>query len=152
MNIRRSLLLAAFPLAVALVAAGQGKLNGWLWPESMDALQAAPKNHRLVYEDDNVRILEVSGAAGETEPGHTHRWPSLLLVDHDAKYDLKYSCSDTAFCASGEVVKNRPSPNDPYPLVLRLAPQGPHAVAMSTTAFHGYRIEYKKLDASRFKN
>lgn len=50
----------------------------WPWPDSLDALVAAPKHHRLVLENDYVRVLEVRIAPGETVPLHTHRWPSVL--------------------------------------------------------------------------
>jgi len=50
----------------------------WLWPGSWDALEAAPRHHRLLYENDRVRVLEVRIPRGETVPVHTHRWPAVL--------------------------------------------------------------------------
>ena len=52
----------------------------WPWPGSLDALQAAPRHHRLLYENDRVRVLEVRIPRGETVPVHTHRWPAVLHV------------------------------------------------------------------------
>jgi hypothetical protein len=52
----------------------------WVWPENLDALIAAPRHHRLVYENERVRVLEVRIGSGELVPLHTHRWPSLLHV------------------------------------------------------------------------
>ena len=52
----------------------------WTWPESLDALQAAPESHRLPFENDAVRVLETRIAPGETTPVHTHRWPSILYL------------------------------------------------------------------------
>jgi hypothetical protein len=48
------------------------------WPVSLDALVAAPRHHRLLYENDRVRVLEVKIPCGESVPVHTHRWPAVL--------------------------------------------------------------------------
>src|SRR5262249_34751244 len=50
----------------------------WAWPPALDALQAAPNHHRLIFENDHVRVLEVRIPAGAVVPLHTHRWPALL--------------------------------------------------------------------------
>ena len=50
------------------------------WPPHLDALVAAPANHRLLFEDDPVRVLEVTVQPGERENLHHHRWPSLMVV------------------------------------------------------------------------
>jgi hypothetical protein len=39
-----------------------------------------PGNHRLLVEDDAVRVLEVTVQSGERENLHHHRWPSLMVV------------------------------------------------------------------------
>ena len=52
----------------------------WDWPDSLDALAAAPAFHRLVLETDDVRVVETVIGAGETVPLHTHRWPSVIYV------------------------------------------------------------------------
>jgi hypothetical protein len=50
----------------------------WSWPGCLDALQAAPRHHRLLYENDRVRVLEVRIPRGDVVPVHTHRWPAVL--------------------------------------------------------------------------
>jgi hypothetical protein len=50
------------------------------WPASLDALVAAPDSHRLLFENDAVRVLETRIAPGETTQLHTHRWPGILYV------------------------------------------------------------------------
>ena len=52
----------------------------WEWPDSLDALAAAPGFHTLVFENDDVRVLETRIGPGETVPVHTHRWPSILYM------------------------------------------------------------------------
>lgn len=50
------------------------------WPPELDALCAAPDHHRLVLENDAVRVLETRIEAGETVPVHTHCWPAVYHV------------------------------------------------------------------------
>jgi quercetin dioxygenase-like cupin family protein len=50
------------------------------WPETMDALVAAPQHHTLLFESDIVRVLDTSIAPGKRTPVHTHRWPGVLYV------------------------------------------------------------------------
>jgi quercetin dioxygenase-like cupin family protein len=52
----------------------------WEHPDSLDALSAAPEFHRVLLENDDVRVLETLIGSGETVPIHTHRWPSILYV------------------------------------------------------------------------
>jgi hypothetical protein len=50
----------------------------WPWPDELDALTAAPKHHRRLFENERVRVLEVRIGPGEIVPVHTHRWPSVI--------------------------------------------------------------------------
>lgn len=50
------------------------------WPKAMDAMLAAPDHHRLLLENDRVRVLETRIEPGDTVPLHTHQWPSTLYV------------------------------------------------------------------------
>ena len=52
----------------------------WEWPEELDALTAAPANHQLLLENDQVRVIETVVPIGEATPVHTHRWPSVEYV------------------------------------------------------------------------
>jgi len=57
------------------------KVSGaWPWPDSLDALTAAPGYHRLLFENERVRVLEVRIGPGQIVPVHTHRWPSAVYV------------------------------------------------------------------------
>jgi len=47
------------------------------WPPGLDALIAAPKHHRLLLENEHVRVLDTRIAPGDTVPLHTHRWPAV---------------------------------------------------------------------------
>lgn len=61
--------------------ASTAAINEWPWPDTLDAVVAAPKHHRVVLENEHVRVLEVRIAPGETVPLHTHRWPSVLHME-----------------------------------------------------------------------
>jgi hypothetical protein len=54
--------------------------HAWTWPDSLDALIAAPDHHRLLLENDHVRVLEVRIKPGQIVPVHTHRWPSVVQI------------------------------------------------------------------------
>ena len=54
--------------------------EAWPWPDALDALAAAPESHRLLFENDAVRVLETRIAPGETSQLHTHRWSGTLYV------------------------------------------------------------------------
>ncbi|MBS1701047.1 MAG: hypothetical protein JST12_05265 [Armatimonadetes bacterium] len=50
------------------------------WPESLDALIAAPEHHRLLLENDRVRVVETFIPPGERTAVHTHCWPGALYI------------------------------------------------------------------------
>jgi len=67
------------------------------WPDTLDAVAAAPGNHKIILENDRIRVLNVTVAPGENEPLHMHRMPSLLYIiaeddiqDFDANGKLLY--------------------------------------------------------------
>jgi hypothetical protein len=76
MSYRRFVICAPLLVAFFGITLARSDSTSWPWPESMDAVQAAGKNHRILYEDEKVRILEVTVAPGEHEARHDHRWPS----------------------------------------------------------------------------
>jgi len=49
----------------------------WPWPPELDAVIAAPRHHRLVFENEQVRVLDTRISVGDTVPVHTHRWPAV---------------------------------------------------------------------------
>ncbi len=80
----RKLPLIAFFTAISLMtlggyfyAYGQDKSG---FPEGFDAVQAAPNSHKVIFENELVRVLEVTvPPPGTMEPMHHHRWPSFFL-------------------------------------------------------------------------
>jgi len=62
-----------------------GAKDDWTWPPPMDAVVAAPESHQVLFENDDVRVLELTIAAGHREPEHAHRDPSVVVVDGPAR-------------------------------------------------------------------
>jgi quercetin dioxygenase-like cupin family protein len=48
--------------------------------EYLDAVFAAPDHHRVIFEDERVRVMELRIKPGEIVPVHTHRWASVNYV------------------------------------------------------------------------
>lgn len=48
--------------------------------DPLDALVAAPRFHRVLLENEAVRVLDTLVQPGKTVPLHTHRWPAVLYV------------------------------------------------------------------------
>lgn len=82
--------------------------NDWLWPASLDALIASPEHHKLLMENDRVRVLETVIKPGEITNLHTHRFPATLYVISWSDF-IRYD-------ANGNVmVDSRKLPNAPTP-------------------------------------
>ncbi len=128
----RTLLLALTPFA-ATVAAAQ--------TPGFDAVAAAPKSHRILFEDDKVRVLRVEVMPGATEPVHDHRWPSIMYFERPQPITyIEYKLVD------GRPVETQRF--DAHALTVgqtvRGAPEGLHAVKNRGTApFVAMRVEFK---------
>ncbi len=64
--------------------------------ESMDAIIAAPEQHKVIFENERLRVIEFKVKPGESVPLHTHRWASVNYVlklsdflSYDAEGNLK---------------------------------------------------------------
>lgn len=112
----------------------------WLWPDSLDAVVAAPGSHRVVFESQITRVLEVTIAPGEREPEHTHRWPSVMVVHRPAR--IRYYTGDILTFTSPE----QPPPADQGSHAGWLDPEVPHSVEnIDSHAYEAFRIEFKQL-------
>lgn len=52
----------------------------WPWPDSLDALIAAPQHHSLLLENEHVRVVHTHIRMGDFVPVHTHRWPGVVYM------------------------------------------------------------------------
>ncbi len=47
------------------------------WSDSLDAVVAAPEQHRVIFENERVRVLDTRIKPGERVPVHAHPWSSV---------------------------------------------------------------------------
>jgi hypothetical protein len=112
------------------VVRGVPLTSGWRYAAAYDSILAAPGNYRLLYEDDHVRLVEVSIRPGETEAMNGNPYPSVLAFDNPAPDRTGTS-----------------PPGLSFPLCATQGPQAPHALTNTTaTPVHYYRIEFKRID------
>ncbi|MDF3837598.1 hypothetical protein P3W85_32330 [Cupriavidus basilensis] len=109
------------------------------WAADREAVTAAPRNHKVIYETANMRVLEVTVLPGEREISHHHRWPSVMVVDSRPPY-VNYDKDGKVFQS---VVQGQQSVE--LPLMVRLPAQAEHAIENTgDRPFHAIRIEYKQ--------
>jgi len=111
----------------------------WPWPESTDAVVAAPGNHTIVLENDRVRVLEVTVRPGEKEPLHSHRWPSVLHIEQAGDF--------RDYDGEGKVLfDSTKAPAITYPVTRWQEPQAPHAIEnlSKTVTIRLVRVELKQ--------
>jgi len=95
--VKKLALLAYFVTAFLLVlgsaqAQNNNRSKGVChWPGNLDGVKAAPDTHKVIFENEHVRVLEVTIAPHSKEPIHAHCWPSTLyiqqagdIIDRDA--------------------------------------------------------------------
>lgn len=116
----------------------------WIWPDSLDAVKAAPNNHKVVFEDSTVRILQVLLDGYKEEPIHTHKWRSIMWIAKPAvpcriyQYNLN---KDGKFTATDSVTIPHMDTNIGSPG----AAEGPTGIKnLGKDNGIAYRIEFKK--------
>ena len=112
-----------------------------------DAVKAAPANHRVLLENDEVRVLEVIVPPGETEAVHEHRRPGVLLIQQgqpaiDIRYEVK----------AGKLVEASRNhlPDGPPPPALYAPSEPLHAIQnLGSGPFLAIRVELKRAAAPK---
>jgi hypothetical protein len=110
------------------------------WPKEKDAVAAAPKNHKILLENENTRVLEVTVLPGETEPVHSHRWRSVLYIQTAGDFIDRDGQGKTIFDS-----RQLPTPLT-FPMTMWKEPEAPHSIEnlSKTTAIRLIRVEIKK--------
>jgi quercetin dioxygenase-like cupin family protein len=109
--------------------------GSWPWPAELDALAAAPGSHRVLLDNDRVRVLEVTIAPGAREPEHTHQAESVMIVDEPA--GIRY------YAGGALQFESRAHPG-PGVRVSWMEPEGPHSVENTDRRrYHAIRVELK---------
>lgn len=91
-------LLWALSSSVNVQGAGCGQIK----PDATDAVAAAPINHKVVLENDFVRVLDVTVPLQSQEPPHTHFWPSVFFEQTSAP-DKPWEALNIKWSESGPV-------------------------------------------------
>lgn len=115
------------------------------WDPAFDAVTAAPANHRVVYENDHLRVLEVTLEPGDEEPLHHHRWPSVFVFDQVQGPIHDIAPDGTQLPPNRDVMKALAKWDGTGCLIAEMAPQPLGRVFnASGKTVHGIRVEMKK--------
>lgn len=103
--------------------------------DQRDGLVAAPNSHKVLLDNKDVRILEVTIKPGHKEPHHTHQLKSVMIVDQPT--DIRYF---NAKNKSKKIIGRRDL------IVEWIEPEKLHAVENldKKKSYHALRIELKK--------
>lgn len=112
----------------------------WPWPDSLDALVAAPDHHKLLFENDHVRVLEVRIGPGQFVPAHTHKWPSLVQVRSESDFIRRDGGGKLLFDS------RKASPPQSASAVMWLDPLPPHSVEnVGSSEIYLFTVECKEM-------
>jgi hypothetical protein len=100
----------------------QANIGNWDWPDELDALAAAPENHYVLLENDEVRVIETRVPVKTTTPVHTHRWASVEYVLSTTDFIRRNGDGDVVF--DTRAADGRPQPME----VLWSGPRPPHSI------------------------
>ena len=101
-------------------------------PDARDAVAVSPGTHKVVIDNESVRVLDVNIPAGAKMPAYSHVWPSVVIQDSPKSGErAEVRSFTTRWEAAGKKEKGGKS--------------GPSAV-------HYLRIELKKGDCAPVKN
>jgi hypothetical protein len=124
---------------------------GWNWPDSLDAVRAASHNHKILFENNKIRILEVILEPHEFEQLHTHSWPSVMFgADNDtAQFDIVYypygyDSTNHRYFAKDSIRQHHGGPSSQPDTGNYMKPEGPHRVKnLGGHRLVFYRVEMK---------
>jgi hypothetical protein len=115
------------------------------WDPNFDAVIAAPKQHKVIFENDRLRVLDVTLEPNDEEPLHHHRWPSVFVLDsiHGDVHDI--SPDGNRLPPSRDIMQAIETWDGESSLVVQMAPQPLGRVLNEgDKTVHGIRIEMKK--------
>jgi len=98
------------------------------FPDGHDAVQSAPDSHKVIFENELVRVLQVTvPPPGSTIPMHHHRWPSFFL-----DWDTGGGTPHIRYHRPGGIVRDIPEHDAPLHLgawgVRWMMPEPMHAI------------------------
>lgn len=108
------------------------------WDPKQDAVMAGERNHVVIFEDAEIRVLSVTVLPGEVEIPHHHRWPSIIVYDRPVKSENRDG--------KGNLLPPKRPAGDKVelPRVIRVPPEALHSVSnLDTKPLHLIRVEFK---------
>jgi hypothetical protein len=120
--------------------------NPETWDLKTDGPIAAPANHEVVFENENIRIISVTVLPGTSEPYHSHARCSVLVFDSPAKVtDNNKNGAAPSPVLWGSISWMGSNVPKGVPFVWLQPPEALHSIANHDThAVHLTRIEMKK--------
>ena len=123
----------------------------WHWADSLDAVKAAPNSHKVLFENDKIRILEVTVEPYGFEPMHTHRYPGVMFgPDNDtSQYDIiyyryRYDSIMHTYVAKDSVRQHGGYQTGESNEGHFMKPEGPHRIKnLSNVRILAFRVEFK---------
>jgi len=118
----------------------------WTFSNQLDAVIAAPKNHMIVYEDSDVRILKVICPPGNEEPIHTHQYKSTMWFTQSAHFIYyTYVMDSNNRLVKKDSVEVKGFPTEALNKGQMVGSEPPHSIKnIGADTLVAYRIEYKK--------
>lgn len=126
----------------------------WQWADSLDAVKAAPQNHKVIFENDKIRILEVILKPYEFEQMHTHRFPSVMFGanNNDTSrfniiyYRYGYDSINHLYFVKDSIKQHNKRGNSNKPNIGNyMKPEGPHRIKnLSNVKIDVFRVEFKQ--------
>ncbi|MBG1232521.1 hypothetical protein [Aestuariivirga litoralis] len=114
------------------------------WDPALDAVTAAPKHHKVLFENERLRVLEVTLEPNDEEPVHHHQWPSVFVLDQIQGPIHDISPDGVQLPPNRDVIQAVQAWNGKGSLVVHMAPQAAGRVLnASPLTLHGIRIEMK---------
>jgi mannose-6-phosphate isomerase-like protein (cupin superfamily) len=103
--------------------------------DATDAVTASPANHTVIYEDADIRVLDVHSQPHTREAVHTHAYPSVMYIDRQGAGTIN---------RPGEPVVTHPTDPNFKPVLRAIKPEGPHWTENTgEVPFHAIRVEFK---------
>lgn len=128
----RTVLVAAAILYLPAGAWAQGADPKLCDPSSydLDAVAAAPASHRVLFEDEHVRALEIILPPLAVEPVHIHALPSVITGDGGGAAGARFVYTTYRY-EDGKFVVESSEEITPTPgnRTVWTAPEGPHSIA-----------------------
>ena len=110
------------------------------WPKELWPLAAAPEQHKVVFENEHVRVLRVENPPGGVAPSHVHVWPSIIIWDEPSSIRIRD--------ADGNVLRDRPAAK-PGTVVWNEPSDQPYSVENTgSELLRLYRVELKTAVAA----